>query len=107
MKHIFGALCKFLNLNNDRIKDLTTQQENGKKKLLFFSWKQLDVIIFLFKGQTTVSFSLFELLKEVPNSQTLSELRSIIDTEKFIIIDYIINKTCVAIQGSLKYGKII
>lgn len=52
-----------------------------------------------------VAFSLYELIKEVSNNQILSELKTIIDNEKFIIIDNIVKKTCIAIRGSLKYGK--
>ncbi len=42
LKHIFGALCKFLNLNNNRIKELNTEQENGnylKKNIQFKFYK--------------------------------------------------------------------
>ena len=82
-QHVFGALCKFLRLSSNRIKNFELKIENGK---------------------TRVAFSLVEDLNQVSNSILLKELKTIIDEEKYVIIDLSIQKTVKAIKGSFKYG---
>lgn len=83
--HIFGALCKFLRISPNRLKNRELVLENGL---------------------TRVSFHLIDdnLDKQLTNSLLIDELRDIIETDKFTIIDLGIHKTVRAMKGSLKHG---
>ena len=41
------------------------------------------------------------------NKFLTEELRNIIDSEKYVIIDLSVNKTIKAVKGSLKYGLVL
>jgi hypothetical protein len=82
---VHGALCNFLNVNENRIKNVTCTEKNG---------------------QTEIKFLLFDSLNQIPNRVLLDDLRDIIDNKKFIIIDNYIHITCLAVVGSLNYGNL-
>ncbi|CAF0722239.1 unnamed protein product [Brachionus calyciflorus] len=83
VNHVFGAMCKFLRINNSRIKNRELMIENGL---------------------TRVSFTIFEEENQPPNSVLIEDLKKIIETEKFLIIDQSLNKTIRALKNSFKFG---
>ena len=44
IQHIFAALCKFLRINSNRLKDGECKNENGNKNILLTNEMKLDSI---------------------------------------------------------------
>lgn len=93
IQHIFGAIGKFLRISPSRMRNRELGVENG--------------------GQTRVRFHLVDLnpnpdanvdVNEASNSQLISDLRDIVESDKFTIIDLSIHKTVRAVKGSLRAG---
>ncbi len=80
-KHIFGALCKFLRLNSERVKCDEVRKENEQTRVSFYLTDEADSIL--------------------SNQFLLQELKEIIDNEKYVIIDVGLKKTIKAVKGSL------
>lgn len=83
IQHIFAALCKFLRINSNRLKDGECITENG---------------------QTRVNFLLVDDVDQNSNIYILKDLKSIIDNDKYVIIDLSIHKTIKAVKESLRFG---
>jgi hypothetical protein len=85
IKHIFGALSKFLHISSDRMKNHELSIENG---------------------HTNVSFTLYDVddLNQESNFHIIKELKQLINDDKYIIVDLNLKKTIKAIKGSCKFG---
>jgi hypothetical protein len=85
VKHIFGALCKFLHISSERMKNHELKIDNG---------------------QTKVNFTLYDVddLNQKTNFHVIKELKELINQDKYVIVDLNLKKTIKAIKGSYKIG---
>lgn len=115
MHHIFGAVCKFLRIGPSRIRNRELSvNENGQTRVQF---ELIDVVNGVCEplvglihesplaasSSTTVNEQL-PLSTHLSNAQLLADLRDIVESDKFTIIDLSIHKTVRAVKGSLNYG---
>jgi hypothetical protein len=88
VQHIFGALCKFLRISPSRVRSRELTVENGLTRVCFH----------LIDDKTSCQD------EQLTNASLIDDLKDIIESEKFTIIDLSIHKTVRALKGSLRYG---
>lgn len=98
LQHIFGAIGKFLRVSPSRLRNRELSIENGQTRVRFHLAEASS-------EETSLSSSSSSGAKEVVNnSQLVSDLHDIVESDKFTIIDLSIHKTVRAVKGSLRCG---
>ena len=106
-KHIYGALCKFLRIGLNRIKNEFIKVENGKSYRYQINNLESNIQnkFCLKSARTKVSFYLSDDNDgALTNYILLKDLKDIIDGDKYVIIDTSLKKTIKAVKHSLNYG---
>lgn len=96
MQHVFGAISKFLRVNGSRLRNRELTTDNGQTRVRF---QLVDAGV-----DDSVAPGTPTLATTPSNSQLITDLRDIVESDKFTIIDLSIHKTVRAVKGSLKCG---
>jgi hypothetical protein len=102
LKSLTILLTARLRLTQERIRNLTLEEENGWLELTSHQYKSG---FFFYLGHAIISFQLFEIPTQIPtNEQILHVLRNLIEKQTLNLIDpnrHILHAVC----GSLVVGR--
>lgn len=106
LQHVFGAIGKFLRISPSRMRHRELSVENGQTRVRFHLTETNSNLLSNNNNNNNDenNQSSGVATTAASNCQLIADLREIVESDKFTIIDLSIHKTVRAVKGSLRCG---